>query len=137
MQERLAELKTEEREVAAQLTWKVLVEEPPLINGAAPPAEQPKPLQWPQPTEHPAKKPEEEDEEEEEDELNATDKPQELRVTEEQLGEESEELEELSFSPKELKVDSAEDPFTSMMSTASTLSAAWPQDNMVSHYGII
>ncbi|XP_053481265.1 epidermal growth factor receptor substrate 15 isoform X3 [Ictalurus furcatus] len=128
MQERLTELKTEEREVAAQLTWKVLVEEPPLVNGAAPPAEQPKLLQWPQPTEQPAKKPEDEyeDEEEEAEELTPQDEPHELRVTEEQLEEESAEL---SFSPKELKVDTVEDPFTSMMSTARTLSAAWPQND--------
>lgn len=132
MQERLAELKTEEREVAAQLTWKVLVEEPPLVNGAAPPAEQPKPLQWPQPTEQPAKKPEDEDEEEE-DELTPTEEPQELRVTEEQL----EESAELSISAKELKVDPVEDPFTSIMSSAITLSAAWPQTNTVRHYIIL
>lgn len=134
MQERLAELKTEEREVAAQLTWKVLVEEPPVVNGPAPPAEQPKPLQWPQPTEQPAKKPENEDEEEDEEELTPTGELQELRVTEEQLEEESAEL---SVSAKELKVDPVEDPFTSMMSTASTLSAAWPQNDTVRHYGIL
>ncbi|KAB5567367.1 hypothetical protein PHYPO_G00231960 [Pangasianodon hypophthalmus] len=126
MQERLADLKTEEREVAAQLTWKVLVEEPPIVNGAPPPAEQPKLLQWPQPTEQPAKKQEDEDEEEEEEELTPTDEPQELKVTEEQLEEESSEL---FISPKELKIDPVEDPFTSVMSTASSLSAAWPQND--------
>lgn len=129
MQERLAELKTEEREVAAQLTWKVLVEEPPLVNGAVPPAEQPKPLQWPQPSEQPAKKPEDEDEEEDEEELTPTDEPQELRVTEGELEEESTEL---NISAKELKVGPVEDPFT-----ASSLGAAWPQNDMVRHYGTI
>ncbi|KAM9475670.1 epidermal growth factor receptor substrate 15 isoform 4-T4 [Clarias gariepinus] len=128
MQERLADLKTEEREVAAQLTWKVLVEEPPLVNGAAPPAEQAKPLQWPQPTEQLANKTEDEDEEDEEEELTPTDDPQELRVTEEQLEEESLEL---SFSSKEPKIASVEDPFTSLKSTASTLSTAWPQNDMM------
>lgn len=127
MQERLAELKTEEREVEAQLSWKVLVEEPPFVNGAAPPSEQTKPLQWPQPTEHSPKKP---DEEEEEEELTPTDEPQELRVLETESA-------ELSFSPKELKVDPVEDLFTSTMSSASTLGAAWPQHEMVRHYGIL
>lgn len=131
MQERLTELKTEEREVTAQLTWKVLVEEPPLVNGAAPPAEQPKLLQWPQPTEQPAKKPEDEYEEEEAEE-SPQDEPHELRVTEEQLEEESAEL----SGPKELKVDTVEDPFTSMMSTARTLSA-WPQNDPVRHSDIL
>ncbi|XP_058245312.1 epidermal growth factor receptor substrate 15 isoform X2 [Hemibagrus wyckioides] len=119
-QERLAELKTEEREVEAQLTWKVLVEEPPLVNGAAPSTEQPKPLQWPQPTEFPAKKLEEEEEEEEE--LTPIDEPQELRV----LDVPETESAELSFNPKELKI--VEDPFN-MMSTASTLGTAWPQND--------
>ncbi|KAK3566323.1 hypothetical protein QTP86_032357 [Hemibagrus guttatus] len=120
MQERLAELKTEEREVEAQLSWKVLVEEPPLVNGAAPSTEQPKPLQWPQTTELPAKKPE--DEEEEEEEFTPTDEPQELRV----LDVPETESAELSFNPNELKI--VEDPFN-MMSTASTLGAAWPQND--------
>ncbi|XP_060737541.1 epidermal growth factor receptor substrate 15 isoform X2 [Tachysurus vachellii] len=126
-QERLAELKTEEREVEAQLSWKVLVEEPPFVNGSAPPTEQTKPLQWPQPTEHSPKKPDEEEdeeeEEEEEEELTPTDEPQELRVLETESA-------ELSFSPKELKVDAVEDLFTSTMSSASTLGAAWPQNEM-------
>lgn len=128
MQERLAELKTEEREVEAQLTWQVLVEEPPLVNGAAPSTEQPKPLQWPQPTELPAKKPE--DEEEEEEDITPIDEPQELRV----LDVPETESAELSFNPKELKI--VEDPFN-MMSTASTLGSAWPQNDTVRHYGIL
>lgn len=135
MQERLAELKTEEREVEAQLTWKVLVEEPPLLNGAAPSAEQPKLLQWPQPSGQAAKKPEDEEEEqqqeEEEEELTPTNEPQELRVTGEQPVEQSAEL---SVSAKELHVEPVEDPFTSIMSTASTRTAAWPQTNTVRHY---
>ncbi len=47
-QQRLAELKTEEREVTARLTWKIL-EEPVLVNGTAPSSEQPEQLQWPHP----------------------------------------------------------------------------------------
>ena len=83
MQEQLTELKTEEREVTAQLTWKVLEEEPALVNGTAPPAEQPKHMQWPQLTEHPPPKPMA-DEEEEEEVQSTTDVPQELWVPEEQ-----------------------------------------------------
>ncbi|KAI5610165.1 epidermal growth factor receptor substrate 15 isoform X1 [Silurus asotus] len=123
MQERLAELKTEERD--AQFTRIVLVEEPLLVNGTAPPAEQSKQLQWLQPTEQATKKPEDEEEEDEEEDLTPTEEPQELRVTEEQLEEESTEQ---SNSPKDLKVDLVEDLFTNMMSTSSTLSAAWPDD---------
>lgn len=136
MQERLAELKTEEREVSAQLTWKVLVEEPPLVNGPAPPGEQPKPLQWPQPTVQPAKKQtDDDDEDEDEKELAPIDDLQELKVTEEQI---EEELLEQSVSAKDHKVDPLEDPFSSIMSTSSTLvhSAAWPQNDKVRHYAI-
>ncbi|XP_062855075.1 epidermal growth factor receptor substrate 15 isoform X2 [Trichomycterus rosablanca] len=126
MQEQLTELKTEEREVTAQLSWKVLEEDPPLVNGTAPPAEQPMLLQWPQATEQSAKEPR--DEEEDEDEQTPTDEPNELRVTKEQPDEETVEL---PSSPDEAEpeADFSEVPYTSMKSTASTLSAAWPQNH--------
>uniref|UniRef100_A0A672KV90 Epidermal growth factor receptor substrate 15-like n=1 Tax=Sinocyclocheilus grahami TaxID=75366 RepID=A0A672KV90_SINGR len=95
-QKRLAELKTEEREVTARLTWKIL-EEPVLVNGTVPSSEQLEQLQWPQPTAQPPEKPKE-DKVQDEEEQSSVDELQELRVTEEQLGSEAEEP---STSPEE------------------------------------
>ncbi|XP_066499602.1 epidermal growth factor receptor substrate 15 isoform X2 [Hoplias malabaricus] len=125
MQEKLAELKSEEREVTAQLTWKVLEEEPAFVNGTVPPAEQHQCLQWPQPTEQILIKQKDEVEDDEE-ELGPSDEPQELRVTEEQPDE------EVSSSPEELepKADHLEDLYTSMLSKVAPINAIWPQNHM-------
>uniref|UniRef100_A0A672K9D4 Epidermal growth factor receptor substrate 15-like n=1 Tax=Sinocyclocheilus grahami TaxID=75366 RepID=A0A672K9D4_SINGR len=95
-QKRLAELKTEEREVTARLTWKIL-EEPVLVNGTAHSSEQPKQLQWPQPTAQLLEKAKE-GKVQDEEEQSSVDEPQELRVTEEHPGSEAEEP---STSPEE------------------------------------
>lgn len=133
MQEHLTELKAEEREVAAQLTWKVLEEEPVLVNGTVPSAEQPKQMQWLEPTEQSPSKPKEEEEEDEE-EKSPTDEPQELRVMEEQPDEESGEVPSSPEEP-EPKNDPLGDLYTSMLSKAG--STAWPQNHMVRCYSIL
>ncbi|XP_056319854.1 epidermal growth factor receptor substrate 15 [Danio aesculapii] len=126
-QERLSELKMEEREVTARLTWKIL-EEPVLVNGAAPSVEHPEPLQWPQPTAQPPETPKEDKVHDEEEHLS-TDEPQELRVTEEQPGSEAEEP---SSSPEEQETKPelySCDLYNSTFSTISSSSVNWPQGN--------
>ncbi|XP_059359929.1 epidermal growth factor receptor substrate 15-like isoform X1 [Carassius carassius] len=126
-QKRLAELKSEEREVTARLTWKIL-EEPVLVNGTAPPPEQPEQLQWPQPTAQLLEKPKD-DKVQDEEEQSSVDEPQELRVTEEQPGSEAEEP---STSPKEQEPKAdfySSDLYNSGLCTASPTAMAWPQGN--------
>ncbi|XP_043102664.1 epidermal growth factor receptor substrate 15 isoform X2 [Puntigrus tetrazona] len=126
-QKRLAELKTEEREVTARLTWKVL-EEPVIVNGTAPSSEQPEQLQWPQPTAQLLEQPKE-DKVQDEEEHSSVDEPQELRVTEEQPGSEAEES---STSPEEQEPKAdfySSDLYNSGLSTASPTTVAWPQGN--------
>ncbi|KAL0186945.1 hypothetical protein M9458_018615, partial [Cirrhinus mrigala] len=125
---RLAELKTEEREVTARLTWKIL-EEPVLVNGTVPSSEQLDQLQWPQPTAQLPEKPKD-DTVQDEEEHSSVDEPQELRVTEEQLGSEAEEP---STSPEEQEPKAdfySADLYNSGISTASSTVMAWPQANM-------
>ncbi|XP_059379044.1 epidermal growth factor receptor substrate 15-like [Carassius carassius] len=126
-QKRLAELKTEDREVTARLTWKIL-EEPVLVNGTAPSSEQLVQLQWPQPTAQPPEKPKE-DKVQDEDEQSSVDEPQELRVTEKQAGSEAEEP---STSPEEQEPKAdffSSDLYSSVLSTTSSTTVAWPQGN--------
>uniref|UniRef100_A0A9J7WYM4 Epidermal growth factor receptor pathway substrate 15 n=1 Tax=Cyprinus carpio carpio TaxID=630221 RepID=A0A9J7WYM4_CYPCA len=117
-QKRLAELKMEEREVTARLTWKIL-EEPVLVNGTAPSSEQPVQLQWPQPAAQPPEKPKE-DKDQNEEEQSSMGEPQELRVTEEQPGSEEQEPKADFYSA---------DLYSSGLSTASPTTVAWPQGN--------
>ncbi|XP_076860019.1 epidermal growth factor receptor substrate 15 isoform X2 [Brachyhypopomus gauderio] len=131
VQEHLVELKIEEREVTAQLTWKVLEEEPPaLVNGAPPPAVRTHPPQWPQSvTQLPAVLKGEEEEDEEDPAF--ADEPQELKVTEEQPDAEASQR---PSSPKDLQ-PSAEAPVDQQTSTeppAFSSSTPWPLDHMES-----
>uniref|UniRef100_A0A673MSN8 Epidermal growth factor receptor substrate 15-like n=1 Tax=Sinocyclocheilus rhinocerous TaxID=307959 RepID=A0A673MSN8_9TELE len=134
-QKRLAELKTEEREVTARLTWKIL-EEPVLVNGTAPSSEQLEQLQWPQPTAQPPEKPKE-DKVQDEEEQSSVDELQELRVTEEQLGSEAEEP---STSPEEQEPKAdfySSDLYNSGLSTASSTTMAWPQGITVRNHFLL
>ncbi|XP_056628555.1 epidermal growth factor receptor substrate 15 isoform X3 [Triplophysa dalaica] len=132
-QERLSELKVEDREVTARLTWRVL-EEPVLVNGTAPSSEHSEQLQWPQPTSSPPGKPQE-NKRKDEDEQASMDEPQELRVTEEQPGSDAEQT-PVSPEEQEPKADfySADlynsELFSSAFSTVSSSNVAWPQKNM-------
>lgn len=120
--------------MTARLTWKVL-EEPVLVNGTAPSSDHSEQLQWPQPTSSPPEKPKE-NKSQDEDEQASIDEPQELRVTEEQLGSEADET-PVSPEEPEPKADfySADlynsDLFSSAFSTVSSSNAARPQQNMV------
>lgn len=121
----------EEREVTARLTWKIL-EEPVLVNGAAPSIEHPEPLQWPQPTAQPPETPKE-DKVQQDEEQSSTDEPQELRVTEEQPVSGAEEP---SSSPEEQETKPelySCDLYNSTFSTISSTSVNWPQGNKVRH----
>lgn len=118
--------------MTARLTWKIL-EEPVLVNGTAPSLDQPEQLQWPQPTAQPPEKPKVQQEEEQ----SSIDEPQELRVTEEQLGSEAEEP---STSPEEQEPQPdfySCDFYNSGFSTASSTAVAWPQGIMVRNHFLL
>lgn len=131
----MAELKTEEREVTARLTWKIL-EEPVLVNGAVASLEQPEQLLWPQPTAQLPEKPKE-DKVQQEEEQSSFDEPLELRVVEEQLGSEAEEP---STSPEEQEPQPdfySCDLYSSGLSTAISTAVAWPQVNTVRNHFLL
>lgn len=131
----MAELKTEEREVTARLTWKIL-EEPVVVNGTVPSLEQPEQLPRPQPTAQLPEKPKE-DKVQQEEEQSSFDEPQELRVVEEQLGSEAEDP---STSPEELEPQPdfySCDLYNSGLSTVRSTAVAWPQGNTVRNHFLL
>lgn len=121
--------------MTARLTWRIL-EEPVLVNGTAPPSEQPEQLQWPQPTAQLLEKPKD-DKVQDEEEQSSVDEPQELRVTEEQPGSEAEEP---STSPEEQEPKAdlySSDLYNSGLCTASPTAMAWPQGNTVRNHFLL
>ncbi|KAL2090074.1 hypothetical protein ACEWY4_014762 [Coilia grayii] len=144
-QEKLTDLRMQERDVTAQLSWLSLVQDDPIAIAAPTLAPTPTPVPIPL-VNGAAGRQDEEEEGEEDSENGGADEPQELRVDEEEEGEDEEVEEEekkeevkqeevkrqeeevvewpsRTKSPAEPSLDPLEDLYTSARTTA------WPLDN--------